>query len=185
MKVLKVINQILAILAPIVYLVVGIVVIVTCVVADEQKAFNSTFLGVVLLVTNAHSFINYFTTKEYKKESNTNMAISLIGIALGFVFLFSKMQLSFLCFLWGLLEIIKGSFDVQKSFHEIKKDKKEIARLVIALAEITFGALLCIHVEEGLKEHLIFLGITFILNAIFVGAEEIINFVDNKKEKDK
>ncbi len=185
MKVLRAINQILAILAPVIYLVVGIIIITSCTVANEDKVFNSTFLGIILLITNTHSLINYFSTKEYKKEGNTNMAVSLIGIALGFVFLFSRMELSFLCFLWGLLEILKGAFEAQKSSREIKKDKKEIAYLIISLAEVTFGALLCIHVEEGLKEHLIFLGITFILNAISVGYELIIKYVNSKEEKIK
>lgn len=180
MKKFKLLAKLISIISPIAFLVLGIVIL--ALTNHNQASLDSIFLGVVLLLSGGTSIITYFALKRWKSKS-FELAVGCILFALGFVFMFSNLDIKYLIFLWGLLEIIKSSFEIQINLKEIKDNKLSILNVILSIAEVVFGVLLCVHIEEGIKLHLIFLGISFIITAIDYELEGIFFALGKNKEE--
>ena len=79
------------------------------------------------------------------------------------------------------MEIVLGSIETYIDTLQIK-DKEYIAwfELVLNVATVVFGVLLCMHLSEGLTLHIIFLGISLLLH----GAIALIKFIGSLREKE-
>lgn len=159
----------------------GIAVLVLRHFANNE--YDVVLLGTILIVVGVARAIIYYLNKGYKYPKDITIVSAIIMIGLGIVYLVSKIQIEVLCFGWGIMEIVLGSIETYIDTLEIR-ERKYIAwfELVVNVATIVFGILLCIHSVEGLTLHIIFLGISLFL----YGAIASLKFIGSlKKEKNK
>ena len=139
-------------------------------------------LGAIILIAGFAKLAVYLAVY-LKKNPKSVLFIAAIGfIVLGFVYLFSGYDYSLLCFAWGIVDIVLGVVEIFTSAFEIKEDKMQWFEIAIAAGGMVFGILLCIELAHGLNAHIIYLGISLILLAALIAAEQIIEKVRGHKE---
>ena len=145
--------------------------------------FTNFFVGLIVFLSSLVHILLFFIKEGYKKFDKASfLLIGVLGFIAGFVFMFVNMELSLLCLLLGILDIIRSSFEVLDSIREIKEDKLEIIELIVALGDIALGILICFERENGLVLHLTYLGVAFFISAIKLFIETYI-LNRNKRKK--
>ena len=182
MKPITIFQIILNIVIITLFLTSGITVLLLRQFAEE---YNRILLGTTLIVAGAVKFIIYFLNKGYKNPKNITIITSIIMISLGVIFFVSEKEIEMLCFGWGVIEIVLGLIEVYIDILEIKEDRIAIFEMVVNVATIVFGVLLCINLSNGLSVHLIFLGISLILLAIIALLKLIRRLKEPQNEKEK
>ncbi|MCR5505448.1 MAG: hypothetical protein K6F07_00415 [Bacilli bacterium] len=182
MKLRKRILFILEILVVLAYIAGGILVII---LRRNNARYDGQLLGTVILICGALRVIKFIFNRE-NVQGNLPLGLiaGIIGISFGFIFIFSELDIMHMCLLWGLYEILFGTIEVVVTLKDMRLDPHEIITDIIAVGEIIFGTLLCIHAHEGIGEHLIFIGATLILTSVncVVGMLQE-HFLNPRKEK--
>lgn len=180
MKAFKILDRIFEIITPIIFLAYGITVIVFS--GYDFVANNyQLILGILLMIGAVASVVDYIGGHKIRHEFNFDIVFAVLNLVLGIIVIAKNIPLQTICIIWGILEILKGAFEMQHLVIELK-EKHYLAFVEVACAtlDIVFGTLLCIHTEEDIMVHLIVVGIVFILTA----AKQIVEtIIEHKKEK--
>ncbi len=177
MKTRKNINFIFELLVPAFYLAAGIVVIILGI--KHQEEYMPILLGSLLIAGSFCRLYKFMVNRHFFDVHNIDLSFSLISIAMGFIFIFTD-DITLVCLIWGIYEIINGGIELSTDLREVPDNGLMWVSVFISLGEIVFGTLLCIHKEEGILLHLLFMGITFILTGALVIVELIHNHKKNK-----
>lgn len=172
MKARRVISLIFEILVPVLYLATGVCIFVFGFMYKDN--YTSRILGAMLIGGSAIRLYKFLINREFFDVHTIDLSFSLMSIAIGFVFFFTN-NIEQTCLIWGLLEILNGGIELGTDLREVREKPLIWVSIFISLGEIVFGTLLCIHGEHGILEHLIFMGSTFVLTAIMVAIELILN----------
>ena len=176
MKTRSVIHIILNCLIITIFLGTGIAVLLLRHFADK---YDAILLGTILLITGGSRAVIYYINKGYKYTRDITIISSLIMIGLGLVFLLSGRDMEMLCFGWGVMEIVLGCIEVYIDMLEVKETKVAWLELIVNIATIVFGALLCIKLSAGLTVHIIFIAVSLFLLAIIA----LTKFLKSLKDK--
>ena len=164
------------------YVAVGIFTITH---AATQNEYAANILGIIVVLTSLVHVALYFLKAGWKNPSKGfYLVIGIVGVGLGFVFMFSEhIDIINICIFWGILDMIRAALEIKDVIPELKEEKLEIIPLLVSIGDFILGILLCIHGEEGIAVHLIYLGSAFILTAVKFVVEMIIEGKEEKKEK--
>ena len=152
------------------YLAIGVFVLVF---SNEGHEKNNTILGVLSSIPHLLIFVLQGGLKSGGKYPY--LFFSLIGISVGLAAIIDKsISLDKICVIWGCFDICRASFEISDAITEIKEHKwLELIELVISVGEIVIAVLLIIDEFEGIRVHLLYFGVVFIVSAV----KRILNYV--------
>ena len=137
------------------------------------------YLGLVLALSSFPEIVLYFLDHEYRhKICAGTILLAVISTVCGILFSFlPNVNPETICIFWGILDILRGVNQVFLSSLEVKNHKLAFAKMAINILTIVVGILLCIHLKNGIRFHLIMLGVSIIL----LGAYEIVQTIVYKR----
>ena len=180
-KFFSILDKIFEIVTPIVFIAYGIGALIFS-NSNFMQQNNILILEILLIIQGVATIADFIGGHKIRHGVNYDIVFGIVPIAMGIIFMARNMNLEHICLIWGIFEIAKGAFEIQHLVvlvHE--KDYVATVEIVLAIVEIIFGILLCIHTEEDIKIHLIVVGIVFILSA----AKQIFATVMEYKQKNK
>lgn len=146
------------------------------------------YLGVILLVIGITEWILYLSTEKRTLDFCHDVVIAAFEVAFGLMFIVQNgpLHMSSCCLMWGTIEVIKSLFELYEIFMERHhKSKFELALdTILTVATLVFGVLLCIHLDNGLRLHLIVTTASLFANSL-VYAFRFFVYPRRKKEHDK
>jgi len=158
------------------YIAIGAFVLA---ISGRDFSDKNILLGILIILSSVPHILIYIINK--KKTSY--LIIGLVGTAFGILFLATKDLFidDQICMVWGCIDICRGTTEIVNIAPTVKKHKSELVEIVISLGDIAVGVLLCIHMRGGIKLHLIYLGIAFLITAAKNVTELII---ERRKERE-
>ena len=158
------------------YIIVGILVIIISnqTIGDERLKMT---LGILMLLSSVPHFLIYFIHGKL-----SYFIIGIVGTAFGTMSLASDIfEPEQICMVWGCLDICRGLTEIVSIAPTLKHHKSEIIEILISTGDIVVGVLLCIHLVHGLKLHLTYLAIAFLITAV----KYIVEYVFEKRNEAK
>jgi len=158
----------------ILHIIFGILVIIF---AHDSFEKSHIYIGSVLIFTSVPSILIYFLGGRYhNKYKMPYNFFALFGIIAGIAFIISEtISIGVMCLVWGIYDIIRSAYEIFDAAHELKENKLEIIEIICAVAELAFGIILCIKLEDGIYIHLIVMGLSLIL----VGIKHFLDFLND------
>jgi len=158
------------------YIAIGAFVLA---ISGRDFSDKNILLGILIILSSVPHILIYIINK--KKTSY--LIIGLVGTAFGILFLATKDLFidDQICMVWGCIDICRGTTEIVNIAPTVKKHKSELVEILISLGDIVVGVLLCIHMLGGIKLHLIYLGIAFLITAAKNVTELII---ERRKERE-
>ena len=163
------------------YLAIGIFVLVF---ANEAREKNNVILGVLILLSSIPHLLIFVLQGGLKNERKYSfLFFSLIGIVIGLVTIFrSSISLDKVCVIWGCFDICRSAFEIADIIPEIKEHKwLELIELLISIGEIAIAILLIIDEFEGIRLHLIYFGVVFIVSAVKRILDNIVGLLNHEE----
>lgn len=160
-----------------VHIIVGILLIVF---SNEAFERNNYFIGGVLIVTGLPHIFIYLVGGGYKKFiKQPYLIFSFVSIVLGIVIMICDELLpEHIYIIWGVHDIIRSGYEIFDGIRELKESKLEIIEILAGLSDMILGFLLCFEQEQGVKVHIIIMGVGLIV----VGVRYLIEFIVKLKE---
>lgn len=142
------------------YLAMGVVAFT---ISHLDYTERIVLLSILILLSSVPHLLIYLANREKKSY----LIIGLVGIAFGILFLSTDLfDADEICMIWGCIDICRGLTEIINVAPSVRKHKIEWVEIVISLGDIVVGVLLCLHLSDGLRLHLIYLGIAFVISAI-------------------
>lgn len=146
--------------------------------------FERVALGILFLLASVFHFAEFYRNFKNPRAKYIYLGLAIIGVGLGiFTLVDYKVELWLVCLLFGLLDAMSGLLEIGTSAFILKRSCKnplELAEYVISSADILFGILLILELEEWIFVHVVFLTTVFIAN----GALPLIKlFLDLRKNE--
>ena len=165
----------------IVHIIVGASLIIF---SNEAFERNNLFIGAIILVTGLPNLFIYLIGKGYRELlKQPYLVFSIVSVVIGVIFMLcDEISLLHMCIIWGIHDICRSAYEIFDGIRELRHDKLEILEIIAGVADLTLGVLLCIEKEEGIKMHLIIMGIALVLIGIRFLIELIITIKESKKE---
>ena len=161
------IERIIYIFSIVYYLAIGIFVFI---IFNQNFAENVNFLGTLIILSSVPHLLIYFIDR----RRLTYLIIGLVGLAFGILFIATEQfDPDQVCMVWGCIDICRGSTEIISIVPHLRKHKIEWIEIAISLGDIIIGTLLIIHMAGGIKLHLIYLAIEFVIS----GGKNIFEFV--------
>ena len=166
------------------YIAIGIFVLVF---ANDKREKNNVILGVLILLSSIPHLLIFVTQGGLKNNRKYPfLFFSLIGITIGLVTIFrTSISLDKVCVMWGCFDICRSSFEIADIIPEIKKHKwLEFVELAMSIGEIAIAILLIIDEFEGIRLHLIYFGVVFLVSAAKRILDNVMDLLDHGKSVD-
>lgn len=168
-KFVKIVN----IASTIFHILFGIIIFI---IAFQHYEVTQLILGMLILIGCIPHFLLYCVDRSKKGY----LLLGTIGVAVALIaIIFKQFELTHIFIMWGVLDVCRGATEIFDSLPKVKTRKLEIIELLVSTGDIIIGILLCIHLEEGLKLHLIYFGVSFIL----IGLKYIIEMLVESRVK--
>ena len=166
------------------YLAIGVFVLVF---ANETREKNNVILGVLILLSSIpHLFIFVLQGGLKNNRKYPFLFFSIIGIGIGLVTIFrTSISLDKVCVIWGCFDICRSSFEIADIIPEIKEHKwLELVELLLSTGEIVIAILLIIDEFEGIRLHLIYFGVVFLVSAAKRILDNVIGLLNHEESAD-
>ena len=167
-----------------IYVSVGTLVLVY---SNDSREKNNVILGILILLSTLPHLILFIAQGGFKNERKYPFLMFFaIGVTIGLVTIFkSSIELNKVCVIWGCFDICRSSYEICDVIPELKEHKwLELVEFLLSSGEIVIAILLIIDEFEGIKLHLIYFGIVFIVSAIKRIADNILKSINNEKSVD-
>ncbi len=141
-------------------------------------------LGILFLLASIFHIVEL--QKNYKKlpARYIYFGLTVVGIVLGIVsIVVDSIELTTVCLIFGIMDTTSGLLEIFTNSVILKKTIKTSINFVeyaISAADILFGIILMIELEEGLLVHVIYLGTVFLTNGIIVLVELIGHWIKHE-----
>lgn len=102
--------------------------------------------------------------------------LSIVGILLGIISVASEIDLKICCLLFGIMDAASGLTEILTNYFILKRTGKTLLNItdyIVSVADIVFGIILIIKLENGLLIHVLYLSIVFIINGCIALFEAI------------
>ena len=156
------------------YLVLGMTVFTF---VFQKIPFDKVFIGSLILAIGVLELTDYVTWKYATKiRSMQSLVSAIVSIALGFVFMFVKMEPKTLCYFLGWFSI--GFSLVRISTASINLAFQPLintVRIVLSITRIVFSILLLARTLNAIYSFILFLGIAVVIEAIVLFVEFMIH----------
>ena len=166
------------------YLAIGVFVLVF---ANETREKNNVILGILILLSSIPHLLIFVLQGGLKNgRKYSYLFFSIIGICIGLVTIFkTSISLDKVCVMWGCFDICRSSFEIADTIPEIKKHRwLELIELLISIGEIIIAILLIIDEFEGVRLHLIYFGVVFIVSAVKRILDNVIGLLNYEESSD-
>ncbi len=160
----------------VVHIIVGSLLIIF---SNEIFERNNYFIGGVLIVTGLPHLFIYLIGGGYKKfVKQPYLVFSFVSIILGIVIMICDELLpEHVYLIWGIHDIIRSGYEIFDGIRELKESKLEIIEILAGLSDMILGISLCFKQENGVKVHIIIMGVGLII----VGVRYLIEFIVKSK----
>lgn len=132
------------------------------------RDFERVALGILFLLASVFHFAEFYRNFKNPRAKYIYLGLAIIGVGLGiFTLVYYKAELWLVCLLFGLLDALSGLLEIGTNAFILKRSVKkplELAEYVISSADILFGILLILELEEGIFVHVVFLTTVFLAN---------------------
>ena len=132
------------------------------------RDFERVALGILFLLASVFHFAEFYRNFENPRAKYIYLGLAIIGVGLGiFTLVHYKIELWLVCLLFGLLDAFSGLLEIGTNAFILKRSCKkplDLAEYVISSADILFGILLILELEEGIFVHVVFLTTVFVAN---------------------
>ena len=156
------------------YLVLGMTVFTF---VFQKIPFDKVFIGSLILAIGVLELTDYVTWKYATKiRSMQSLVSAIVSIALGFVFMFVKMEPKTLCYFLGWFSI--GFSLVRISTASINLAFQPLintVRIVLSITRIVFSILLLARTLNAIYSFILFLGIAVVIEAVVLFVEFMIH----------
>ena len=142
------------------------------------------FIGAIIIGSVIPLAISFFAHGYHHKFAKIPYVVIIIaGLAIGTVFILSEsLTIISILITWAIFDIVSASFKVFDSATEIKENNFEIIEIAASLMEIVFGVILIIKLNNGIRGHVVALGIATMLTA----TKYLIDFIrESRKEAEE
>ena len=143
----------------------------------QGASFGRAFIGAIVLSIGILDFTDFITLKYATKMRSIQYATAaILEIALGAVFIIFNLDTKFICILWGSLSI---AFAITKivtaAINMTHQPLLNTVITILSIIEIVFSILLIIRTLDSLHEHMVFIGIALIVEAVTLLIEFLIH----------
>ncbi len=132
------------------------------------RDFERVALGILFLLASVFHFAEFYRNFKNPRAKYIYLGLAIIGVGLGiFTLAYYKAELWLVCLLFGLLDALSGLLEIATGAFILKRSCKkplDLAEYVISFADILFGILLILELEEGIFVHVVFLTTVFVAN---------------------
>lgn len=142
------------------HIIAGVVVFIF---ALQEFEIKPIILELLILLGCAPHFLLFISN--YRRP--IYLIIGLVPFVISIVAMATNcFDVDQICVIWGAIDICRGITEIYDSAPKLRKNKMELIDIAVSLGDIVIGVLLCIHVSHGLKLHLIYFAIAFLIIAI-------------------
>ena len=158
------------------YLVLG-VTIFSFYFNSPRVPFDKIFIGSLVLAVGVLELTDFITWKyAMKMRSLQSFIASIVAIALGFIFMFVKMEAKLLCTLWGIFSIVFSLVKISTgSINLAYQPLISSVRIILSITRIVFSVLLLVRNLNFINSFIIFLGVAFVIEAVTLFVEFMIH----------
>lgn len=128
--------------------------------------FFHIIIGITLCALSSFSLFVGISHGNCKKDSDSTVTKNSVLLAIGVIILASPHSQLITCVIWGVYSIFKSAAELQSIVHAFYLRKYRILRLSLTIAEMVLGILLLLELTDGIGHHIVFLGITFVVQGI-------------------
>ena len=174
MKRFSVLTLLLEILVILGNLIVGITVLTYM---SQYSPIDRVFIGSIVLSVGVFGFTEFFSLRyAYKMRSIQSLVASILGIALGIVFIALDLDIKLVCILWGSFNIAFSVINIiTAGINMSHQPLLNGVRAIIAITEIVFSILLIIRTVDSLYVHMMVVGIALVVEAVTLFIEFLIH----------
>lgn len=138
-----------------------------CWQADHITEWIHIYAGIALVLNGVVFTVLFFFRKEYYNAQSRTLQIGLVLIAAGTVILCtphdSKLMI---CIIWGIFSIIKAVLEIDHLVKERSMEMRVWVQAAFSLTELILGIILLLELTHGISHHVLFLGISWIVDGI-------------------
>ena len=172
---LHIILEIVTILSNI---VIGVTILTFMIQGVEA---DKSYIGSIILAIGATEMVDFLALKDLAKRRNiANAVVAGVSMIFGFVMLFLRIDLNMTCILWGAFSI---AFQVAKianaGFNLLKEPFHNSVIIILCIIELILSVFLIVKTTYSLNGHLIFVGISLLVESLML----IIEFVIHRYQK--
>ena len=155
-------------------LIVGITVLTYM---AQYSPIDRVFIGSIILAIGVFGFTEFFSLRyAYKMRSIQSLVASILGIALGIVFIVLDLDVKLVCILWGSFNIAFSVINIiTAGINMSHQPLLNGVRAIIAITEIVFSILLIIRTVDSLYVHMMVVGIALVVEAVTLFIEFLIH----------
>lgn len=174
MKRANILNLILEMIVIIGNIVLGVTIFV-CLGLD--LTIDKNVVGVLVLANGFIEVIDFIALKyAIKRKSFQNLVAACLQIILGLVLLIFNFTTEQMCVIWGICSIAFSLAKISSSILTLGQQPLiNIVKMLLCSGEILFSVFLIIKTVDSLDTHLLFLGISFSIEALTLLIEFIIH----------
>lgn len=105
-----------------------------------------------------------FQSEELKKSETKKMATGLVMFIMAIIIIINKTDsINLIAVIWGMFGLIKGIDELSDAIYKHSQNKKYLIELIHAVIEISLAVLLIYNPFEKISEHIIILGIEYVM----------------------
>lgn len=174
MKRFSLLTLLLEILVILGNLIVGITVLTYM---SQYSPIDRVFIGSIILAIGVFGFTEFFSLRyAYKMRSIQSLVASILGIALGIVFIVLDLDVKLVCILWGSFNIAFSVINIiTAGINMSHQPLLNGVRAIVGITEIVFSILLIIRTVDSLYVHMMVVGIALVVEAVTLFIEFLIH----------
>ena len=171
----KIILELIVILG---FMVLGVTILTYI---NHQENITKTLTGLIVLTISVLSFTEFIALKMAAKlKSIQNVVVSVIGVALGIIFIALRIDIKTICVMWGIYSLAFSlSRIVTGVLNLLRQPLLNIVRIFIGIACIVLSILLIIRTVDFIKAYYSFIGISLSVESFILLIEFIIHRYQN------
>lgn len=133
--------------------------------------------GILFFLASVFHFVEFFNHFKNRPSRYIFLGLGFAGIVLGIISVAGvNIDLSTVCLIFGIMDATSGLLEICAHSIFLKMSIKTPLNFVeyaISAADIFFGIILIIKLEEGLLVHVLYLAIVFLANGIIALLETV------------
>lgn len=143
-------------------------------------AGEKVFLGILFFLASVFHFGEFQRNSSNVLARYIYLGLALFGVALGITILIVKtIDLPTVCLVFGIMDAASGLIEILTNSLILKmsiKTPTNCAEYLISTADIVFGIILIIKLQNGLLIHILYLATIFIVNGLIALIETIVKY---------
>lgn len=148
----------------------------------KEIDLNKSFIGSIVLAIGATEMVEFLSLKMLGKLRNIpNAIVAGLSMVLGVLIMTIDMELTTTCIVWGICSIAFQAVKIGNAGYNILKQPfLNTVIIILCVTEAIFSIFLIARTVEALDHHLVFIGISLLVEAFILIVEFIIHRYQHK-----